>query len=298
MRTFVRYFSLTFAWIYNLLPWKMNVYFGRLLAFVWVDVLGLRKKVVFDNIDLAFPGQSEDTKKKWMRRSLWNLCQSIFDVVRIPYLSDQWIDRYVKIHGVENIPANHKGILFLCLHISSGDLAGAVVSRRIIPLSLISKRFKGVFADEFWFSLRRQSATEFIDAHAQNNAFDILKALKRKRGVVFVNDQFMGKPYGVESLFFGHKTGTAYGIALFAKKTKAPVIPLYPLWDDQTGKMHIYIDPPIDLSDLISEDKVSDENAELNNQRIINRINQVLESIIRKKPEQWMWVHRRWKVFE
>lgn len=296
MRKFARYFSLTFAWLYNLLPWKMNVYLGRFLAFIWVDVLGLRKKVVYDNIDLAFPGQSEETKKKWMRRSLWALCQSVFDVVRIPYVTDKWIDKYVVIHGVDNIPKDHKGILFLCLHIGSGDLAGSIVSRRIIPLSLISKRFKSAFADEFWFSLRTQSATEFIDAHAQNNAFDILKALKRKRGVVFVIDQFMGKPYGVESLFFGHKTGTAYGMALFAKKTKAPVMPLYPIWHDETGKMHIYIDPPIDLSDLISEDK--EDDAELSNQRIVNRLNQVLENIIRKKPEQWMWVHRRWKVFE
>lgn len=298
MRKFARYFSLTFAWIYNLLPWKTNVYLGRFLAFVWVDLLQIRKKVVFDNIDLAFPGQTLETKKKWMRRSLWALCQSVFDVVRIPYLTDRWIDQYVVFHGVENVQDKSKGFLFLCLHIGSGDLGGAVISRRLVPLSLISKRFKNAFMDEFWFSLRTQSATEFIDAHAKNNAFEILKALRRKRGVVFVIDQFMGKPYGVESLFFGHKTGTAYGLALFAKKTKAPVIPLYPIWDDQTGKMHIYIDPPIDLSDLISEDKETEGDAELSNQRIVNRFNQVLENIIRKKPEQWMWVHRRWKVYE
>ena len=69
----------------------------------------------------------------------------------------------------------------------------------------------------------------------KNNAFQILGDLKQKRGVTFVLDQFMGMPYGVESRFFGVTTGTAYGLALFAKKTCKPVYPLYTYWSN-TGK--------------------------------------------------------------
>ena len=127
----------------------------------------------------------------------------------------------------------------------------------------------------------------FINAHAKNNAFEILAAIKKNRGVVFVLDQFMGRPYGVESQFFGVTTGTAYGLALFVKKTQKPVYPLYTYWDVD-DKLHICIDEAIDLSAELSE----------NSEVITNKFNQALERIIIKHPEHWMWVHRRWKTFE
>jgi Kdo2-lipid IVA lauroyltransferase/acyltransferase len=164
-------------------------------------------------------------------------------------------------------------------------------SAKVKPLSLISKRFSSAFLDEFWFALRTKSKTEFIDAHGKNNAFDILKALKKNRGVVFVVDQFMGKPFGVESKFFGHTTGTAYGLALFAQKTKAPVLPLSTFWGSD-GRLNVAIGPVIDFSDIITDDK------DKNNVLMTNRVNDVVADIIRKNPAQWMWVHRRWKVFE
>lgn len=265
---------------------------GTMLAFLWVDVFHIRQKVVFDNIDLAFPNTSDQQKIKWMRESLFVLCRSFFDVIRIPYLTERLISRHINFVGTENLKNyENTGVIFLSLHMASGDLAGAAFSQKIKPLSLITKRIKNKFFDEFWFSMRTQSKTEFIDAHGKNNAFEILKALKRNRGVVFVIDQFMGRPFGVESLFFGHKTGTAYGLALFAQKTKVPVLPLSTFWS-LDGKLNVEVGSAIDFTDIITDDK------DVIHALVMNRCNQVVESIIRKNPGQWMWVHRRWKDFE
>lgn len=217
------------------------------------------------------------------------LCRSFFDVIRIPLLNDSWIDQHVIFSGQEVIDRykGKTGVLFLTLHMGSGDLGAAVISRKILPSTLISKRFRNTFLDEFWFSLRGQSQTEFIDAHSQRNAFEILSALKKRRGVIFVLDQFMGKPYGVESEFFGHKTGTAYGLALFAKKTQLPVIPIYNYWGE-SGQLYINFGEPIALSSDLSE----------TNEQMTNKFNQALEKMIALHPGQWMWVHRRWKTFE
>jgi KDO2-lipid IV(A) lauroyltransferase len=97
----------------------------------------------------------------------------------------------------------------------------------------------------------------------------------------------MGKPYGVESQFFGVTTGTAYGLALFWKKTQKPVFPLYTYWDDQQ-KFHICIDQAVDLTADLSE----------TNEVITNKFNRILEDIIKRHPDHWMWVHKRWKTFE
>lgn len=290
MRKLARFVSSTYALIVHLLPEWLNTLFPKFLAWLWVDVLHLRKKVVYGNIDIAFPGTSLETKKQWMKKSIFILARNFVDVARIPYLNDAWIKDHVIFHGLENLPKD-QGFFVLTLHLGNGDLAAAIISQKLVPLSLISKRFSSDFVDEFWFSLRTKSKTEFIDAHSKNNAFEILKALRLKRGVVFVLDQFMGKPYGIETEFFGKTTGTAYGLALFAQKTKAPVLPLYTYWDDN-NKLHISIEPVVKIDDVQTEDK-------LEAQRIItNRFNTVLESIIKRWPAQWMWVHRRWKDFE
>ncbi len=275
---------------WSLLPWSFNLYFARVLAFLWIDILGLRKDVIDSNLELAFPAMTAAERSRIGKKSMIGLCRSFFDVIRIPRITDEWIDANVIFEGqaqIEEIRTSSTGIFFLSLHLGSGDLAGAIVSRRIKPLTLISKRFSNRFLDAFWFELREKSKTLFIDAHSKSNAFAILAALKKQRGVVFVLDQFMGRPYGLETHFFGVKTGTAYGLALFVKKTQKPVYPLYTYWDD-SSKLHICIDEAIDLSSELSE----------NNEVIINKFNQVLEKIISRHPEHWMWVHKRWKTYE
>lgn len=290
MRSLARLVSSLYAIIISLMPWAFNDYFARFIAWLWVDVLHLRQDVVYNNIDIAIPGTPETIKKQWMRKSIYVLGRGAVDLGRVPYVNDKWSNENVIFHGLENLPQD-QGFFFLTLHLGGADLAAAVMSEKVVPLSLISKRFKNAFVDEFWFFLRTKSKTQIIDAHSKNNAFEILKALRLKRAVIFVLDQFMGKPYGIETEFFGKKTGTAYGLAVFALKTKAPVLPLYTYWDDNQ-RLHIAVGPAVKIDDVPTADK---QEA----QRIItNRFNATLENIIRQHPDQWMWVHRRWKDFE
>jgi KDO2-lipid IV(A) lauroyltransferase len=131
----------------------------------------------------------------------------------------------------------------------------------------------------------------FIDPHGETTAFEILKALKRGAGVIFVIDQYMGKPFGIKTRFFGIETGTAYGLALFVMKTGAPVIPVYSR-EGEDGKLHLIFEPAVDVPAREGEDK---EAAIL---RRTQTYNDVIESIVRRHPEEWLWVHRRWKHFE
>lgn len=193
-------FSRLVAFCLNLLPWKMNYYFAAALAFIWLDLFRIRKNLIDENITRAFPNISFNEKKIIAKKSIISLCRSFFDVMRIPYLADEWIKHNVIFEGAETIEivkSEKSGFFFLSLHVGSGDLGAAIVSRCIRPSTLISKRFTNKFLDSFWFDLRQQSETEFINAHGKSNAFDILTALKKGRGTIFVLDQFMGKPYGV-----------------------------------------------------------------------------------------------------
>lgn len=277
------------AAVWGFLPRSFNLVLGQILAFLWFDLFRIRRKVILQNIAMAFPDLSQAEKIVIGRRSMQSLCRSFFDVMLIPSISDKWVAENVVFEGHEIVERykNQSGVLFLTLHMGSGDLAAAAISQAVIPTTLISKRFRNAFLDEFWFSLRERATTQFIDAHSQRNAFEILSALKKRRGVVFVLDQFMGKPYGVETQFFGHATGTAYGLALFAKKTQLPVIPVYTYWGEK-GQMIIKFCEPVAMGADVVE----------THEQMTNKFNQALEKIITLHPREWMWVHRRWKTFE
>lgn len=293
MKKLAQFFSFLLKTVWRPLPFSFSLVCGRILSFLWIDVFKIRKKVIYDNLKIAFPNLNQTETKKIAQESMTNLCRSFFDVIQVPNLTDSWINKNVDFVGVENLEkakSQGKGVLFLTLHMGSGDLAVAIISRKLTPVALITKHFSNVFADQFWFSLRRQSDTYFIDAHSQRNAFDIFSHLRKNHGVIFVLDQFMGKPYGIKTEFFNRPTGTAYGLALFAKKTKAPVIPVYTYW--KNNRLSIVFEPEVDLADIKGDNEESRLIA------VTNAFNQRLESIIKKHPEHWMWVHRRWKEFE
>ena len=295
MKKSLRFLISIFSYILILFPRTWVRKSGSWLGFLWFDVFGFRKEIVLSNINIAFPEWSDDKKLAVGRESVYQLGYNFAEFLTIPALSPKWIAKNAVIEGIENLraaQAHGKGVLMLSLHIGNGDVGANVLVQQGIGVYIISKRFKTKWFDDIWFSIRGARGVQYIDAHGPNNAFDILKALKKKSGVVFVLDQFMGKPYGIETEFFGKKTGTAYGLALFAQKTKAPVLPLY-TYEGTDGKIHVVIEPALD-----TESCLVDDNKDQSILNLTQSFNDRIEKIVRQHPEQWMWVHRRWKDFE
>lgn len=277
----------------SMLPRNVLRKMGSWIGFLWWDVFGFRKTIVLDNLNRAFPEWSLQKKKSVGRESVYQLGYNFGEFFLIPSIDEKWVEKNAVIHGWENVleaQQKGKGILFLTLHVGNGDLGANIVVMKGQPLKIITKVFKSKWLNDLWFSVRGAKGVQHIDAHAPNNAFEIFKALKNNEGVIFVLDQYMGPPYGVKTKFFGHDTGTAYGLALFAQKSKAPVLPIY-TYQGPDRKIHIVIEPPVDIQDCLSTDK--DETILKITQRFCDKT----EEIIRKFPEQWMWVHRRWKDF-
>ncbi|AFY01184.1 lipid A biosynthesis lauroyl acyltransferase [Bdellovibrio bacteriovorus str. Tiberius] len=266
---------------------------GSWVGFLWFDVFGFRKKIVLDNLKLAFPEWTDKQRKAVGRESVYQLGYNFAEFFFIPSVTPEWIAKNVVFHGwehVENARAAGKGMFFLTLHLGNGDLACNTIVLNGQSVNLITKRFKTKWFDDLWFFIRGAKGVQYIDAHAPNNAFEILKALKKNSAVVFVLDQFMGRPFGIETSFFGKKTGTAYGLALFVQKTKAPVLPIY-TYEGKDKKLHVVVEPAMDTASCVTDDK---DQTTLN---LTQSYCDKLEEIVRKHPEQWMWVHRRWKDF-
>ncbi|MFM6927675.1 MAG: lysophospholipid acyltransferase family protein [Bdellovibrio sp.] len=293
MKLLVKFFVKSGIFFSSLLPRKVLRLSGSWIGFLWFDLFGFRKKIVLDNLKIAFPEWTEEQRKAVGRESVYQLGYNFGEFFFIPSMNRKWVEKNVIFEGWENVEkarAGGKGMFFLTLHLGNGDLAANAIALNGQEICIITKKFKTQWFNDLWFSVRGAQGVKYIDAHGPSNAFDILKALKRNEALVFVLDQYMGKPFGVATTFFGKRTGTAYGLALFAQKTKAPVLPIY-TYEGKDGKVHVVVEPAMDLAQSLVEDK------DQTTANLTQKFSDKLESIVRKHPEQWMWVHRRWKDF-
>lgn len=280
----------SFSFLISRLPWRVRDAFAVTIGILWFDVFRIRRQVAIDNLAIAFPEMSLADRTRLARASLGHMGRTLMEFTLFPFLQKHDIPRLFEIENLEIFERalkDGKGALLLSLHIGNGDFATAAMSRLGYQMSLISKEFKARWLNDLWFGMRQKHGTQFISP--EKSSFEILRALKRNRGVLFVLDQFMGPPIGVRTRFFGKETGTAAGLALLASRTGAPVIPSY-TYRLGNGKQIIRFEDPIVVQ---LDDRLKDQNITVMTQAYTDK----LEEIIRRHPEQWMWIHRRWKEF-
>ncbi len=261
---------------------------ANILAFLWFDLFRIRRDVIDRNIAIAFPELSPRERVRLGRKSLRHLGLSFVEYADLPWLSKEKLDRYFEFHNLELLDealSRGRGVLLLTLHLGNGDLAVAGLAVRGYPMVLVSKLFKLKWLNEIWFGLREQLGVKFVPP--RDSSFALLKALKKNQVITVPLDQFTGPPIGVRTTFFGVETGTAAGLSVMAERSGAPVLSVYTVRTPE-GRHAIH---------FIREMPVRNSPEETTEQ-ITQRFNDELESFVRLHPEQWMWIHRRWKKFK
>lgn len=275
------------AYLIYSLPFAVQDKVGWFIGFLWVDVFRIRRNMVISHVKKAMPELSEVEAKKIAKASVYNLGKTIAEYSNLYYWKKQDFEKYFEFEGEEILKsalAEGHGVLLLASHLGNGDLAAAYLAQMGYPIHLITKKFKSEWLDKMWNSIRSKQKIKMISD--RRTQYEILQAIKKNEMVTFVLDQYMGKPLGVKSTFFGIPTGTAMGLSIFHKKTGAPVLPIF-TYRVRPGLTRLVVRPPI-----LFEDK-GDDTISFMTQKYTDCI----ESIVRQYPEQWMWVHRRWKDF-
>jgi len=197
--------------------------------------------------------------------------------------------RKIPIQGEEHIrPLIEKkqGFFLLTLHLANWEFLGAV-STQGVPLTVVVKKAKVARAEKLQQWYRARTGTKLL--HEEGTARDILRGLGEGRVVAFFQDQFMGPPIGLPVKFFNRLAGTAVALALLTERRNVPIVPAYVVRDEK-GDTKIVFEAPLQFP-IFSEEK---------NDRLHQKtqfLNDVLERIVRAHPEQWLWLHRRWKPF-
>ena len=263
---------------------------GDQLGSIGYCVAGQKRKLADHNLRLAFStdlGQQE--RDRLVRRVFRHFGRSTVAFLRAPMFPPEEIARQVTVEGwehLENAYCGGKGVIVTSGHIGNWDLLGSWLAQvHHLPVSVVAKDPKGAVLADYLRRMRESGG--FAVLSKGESARPLLRILQRGEVVIILPDQNSGDVFVP---FFGVPAGTVAGPASLALHTGAALLPVFFLTNPD-GTFHVIIQPPIPT--------VSTGSREDDVKRIMTAFNEVLESMIRQYPEQWLWLHNRWKsVFE
>lgn len=278
--------TLSLAFWARLLPYRLALFLGQILGDITFGIIKFRKRVALKNLSRCFTKGSTGELKRICRQSYRNLGKSLVEYALFPKLARKRLSEMVEFDHAEyfdQASKKGKGALLLTGHFGSWELMGAAVSHMGYPVDLLVGEQHNPLTDRLMNKYRRMMGVGIIKAGT--SAKSVIKALRENRFVAMLSDQDAGRD-GVLVDFFGHLTSTPKGPAAFALRTQAPIIIGFIV--RQGPKKQTAFLKTLDFSQY-AEDKEKDIK------KITQEYTSILENYIRKYPDHWYWIHRRWK---
>lgn len=247
------------------------------------------RQVAMFNLRLAFPDWTDARRNETLHEMTRYLAWQAVEFGRFPKYNRANIERVIEIDGHENFleaQRRGKGVLILTGHIGAWELSSFAHAVYGYPMRFLARPLDNVRLDAFVNRYRCLSGNQPI--YKNESARTVLKTLHGRGIVGILADQNTLPEEGTFVDFFGTAACTTTGIARLALHTGAAVVPGYAYWDAPSRKYKLRFDPAVDLVETGDTERDVTENTQ--------RFAKIVEGIIRKIPEQWVWVHARWKT--
>lgn len=240
------------------------------------------------NLELAYPEWSARERRRTLAASFQSLGRMLADFAHFPRLNRANIERLIVYDGFEhfeNARRQGKGVLFLTAHFGAWELGSFAHGVYGFPVNFVARKLDNPLIDALINRYRCLSGARPIDK--AEFARPALRALKRNESVGILMDQNMLPAEGVFVDFFGRTASTTPSPARVAQKTGAAIVLGLVIWDAKLGKHRLRFESVewIRCADPAEEVLVNTAN-----------FTRILERYIRRHPDQWLWVHRRWKT--
>jgi len=271
------------------LPRLLARMFGIALAWT-VYILHVRLRWVgMRNLELAFPEKSRHERATILRGVFTSLGRQLAELCLFPQYTVENVSKIVVYDGFENFERaleRGKGVLFLTAHLGAWELSAFAHSLYGHPLHIVMRSLDNVFIDRLARRYRTMHGNSTVDK--DDFVRGLLSAMKAGETVGILMDTNMTPPQGVFVDFFEIPACTASGLARIALRTDAAVVPGFTIWDPVLRKYRLRFDPAAKLI------RTGDDEADI----IANTalFTKIIEDYVRRYPDQWLWVHRRWKT--
>ncbi|MDQ3012663.1 MAG: lysophospholipid acyltransferase family protein [Acidobacteriota bacterium] len=293
-RGFARsYIEFAVAWvilkIVGLLPRLWAIRMGQAVGAIVHTVLPHLGRHAEANLRLAFPEMNEAERARIKRGTFQNLGRLLGEVSQFPRFNRDNIEsvvQYVGLENYQNAVAAGRGVILLTGHIGAWELSVFAHSVYGYPMSFLARRVDNPLVEQLAERNRTRFGNRSIDK--RNSVREVLKTLKGGGIVGILADLNASREEGVFCDFFGIQACTTAGVATLALRTGAMVVPGYIVWDDAANIHRLHFEAPVETINTGNRDEDVVTNTA--------RYTKVIESIVRRHPDQWLWIHRRWRT--
>ncbi len=235
----------------------------------------------------AFAALRQSEIRSIVRAMYRHLGMNVMELCRLVAGRADYPGPLVSYDGVENLRAARaqgKGVLALSAHMGNWELICAAAPPEARPLTIIAKNFRNRTFTEFWGRARARFGLSVLPPHGSYR--DCLRTLRRNEVIGFMLDQNMIRTEGVFVDFFDRPACTTPGLAYLSAQAQAPVVPVFMIREGEQKHRCVFeapVEPPPDRRPETIQDYTQ-------------RYTRIIENMIRRHPDQWVWIHRRWRT--
>jgi Kdo2-lipid IVA lauroyltransferase/acyltransferase len=273
----------------GLLPRKAAISVSKFIARIIYKVHKRLRQTGFRNLEMAMPELAQHQRAKILEGVFDNLGRLLGEFSQFLKITRATISEVVVYEGFENYAqaaAKGRGVLMLTGHLGAWELCAFSQGVYGYPLSFLARPLDNPLLEKMIAGYRALSQNLPIDKN--NSVREVLKTLKRGKDLGLLIDANTLESEGVFCDFFGIPACSTTGLAVFALRSDAPVVPGFLIWDEKLKKHVLRFEPEIPLI----------RTGEFKEEVAINtaRFTKAIEECVRRHPEQWLWIHKRWRT--
>jgi KDO2-lipid IV(A) lauroyltransferase len=262
---------------------------GTLLGLTFYTVDRAHRRIAKRNLAVAFPARSAGERREIMRGAFTHFGRLLFEILKFSTLSPRAMLARVEFDGEERARlayAQGKGVLFVTGHFGFWELHAVVHALQLSPIGVLARALDNPYLNDLLERIRQRTGNTVI--YRQGTIRRVMRMLQTGQGVAVLIDQHIQSRDAIYVDFFERPAATTSAVAALALRTGAPVVPVFAL-PLRGGRYRMIYEHPVEPPRADSDAAVRE---------FTQRCTDVLEMYVRRHPDLWLWMHRRWREAE
>ena len=272
--------------ITSVMPYPLLWLAGTALGYIFYICDRKHRRVALDKLAAAFPRRTAAERRAIVRATFAHFGRLLFEFLKFSTLSDAQILDRVEFDGEERVRLAYgqgKGVLFITGHFGFWELHAVAHPLRFEPIGVLARTLDNVKLNTLLEQIRQRTGNVVV--YRQGSVRKVMRLMADRHGVAILIDQHIFGADAVTVEFFERPAATTSAVAAMALRTGAPVVPVFALPLGR-GRYRLIYEHPIEPPSPDSADAVKE---------FTQRCTDVLEMYVRRHPDLWLWMHRRWR---
>lgn len=269
------------------IPLSAVLVLGSALGWIYGAVIRYHRRDALDALRRSYPEKTEREIQSIINRMYKNLGMNQVEILRLAGGAVEETNNRITIVGKEIVDQalqRGKGVIIMSAHFGNWDFLPMFSAKKNYVVTIISKEIKNKIVNDLWMLTRKRVGVNIIPSH--KSAMAAMRVLRRNEVLGFILDQNRPRDAGIFVDFFGRPACTSPGLAILSAQVQAPVVPVF-IHRTSDGNHVLQVFPMLEPP--------PDREAETV-RKATREYTKIIEDQIRQYPEQWIWLHRRWKT--